>query len=101
MPEATGSYEVTSTKDVPRRLRHHCWRRVGADAIDAGWKANHPAAAPLVSFSVDDDAMQLWLSDRSGAARSYASRYLSSHSAPANRDGDAKAPTTPQSPRPG
>ncbi len=60
------------------------------DAIDAGWKASHPTAAPLVSFSVDDDAMLLWLSVRSATARSYVSRYLSSHSAPANRDGEAK-----------
>ena len=60
------------------------------NAIDAAWKADHPAAAPLVSFSVDDDGMLLWLSDRSPAARSYVSRYVTSHFAPANRYGDPK-----------
>lgn len=85
---------VLSAKHGQSPLDRAALRRVDdgkiIDAIDAGWKASHPAAAPLVSFSVDDDAMLLWLSNRSGAARSYVSRYLSSHSAPANRDGEAK-----------
>jgi hypothetical protein len=60
------------------------------DGLDAQWKATHPAAAPLVSFSVDDDGMLLWLSDRSATALATAKRYLLTHSAPANRNGDPK-----------
>jgi len=60
------------------------------DGINAAWKSAHPAAAPLVSFSTDDDGMLLWLSDRSAAALAAVKGYLSSHSAPANRDGDPK-----------
>jgi hypothetical protein len=60
------------------------------DALDAGWAAGHPGAAPLVTFSVDDDVMLLWLSDRSPAALAYARHYLLSHAAPANRSTDAK-----------
>ncbi len=59
-------------------------------AIDAGWAARHPHAAPLVAFSVDDDGMLLWLSDRSPAATGFVRGYLRTHSAPANRIGDAK-----------
>ncbi|WP_297342806.1 alkaline phosphatase family protein [Amnibacterium sp.] len=64
------------------------------DAIDAGWASGHPGTKPLVTFSVDDDVMLLWLSDRSTAARSYASHFLLSHSAPANRITDAKGTTS-------
>ena len=53
-------------------------------AIDAGWAALHPGAAPLVAFSVDDDGMLLWLSDRHADALNYAKRYLLTHGAPAN-----------------
>lgn len=60
------------------------------DGIDAAWKALHPAAAPLVTFAVDDDVMLLWLSDRSPAALAFAKHYLLTHSAPANRITDAK-----------
>lgn len=54
------------------------------DSINAAWAAGHPSAAPLVTFSVDDDVMLLWLSDRSSAARSFVKRYPLSRSAPAN-----------------
>lgn len=54
------------------------------DAIDAGWAARHPGAAPLVAFSVDDDGMLLWLSDRHAAALAFARGYLLTHTAPAN-----------------
>ena len=54
------------------------------DAINAGWAASHPTAAPLVAFSVDDDGMLLWLSDRHADALAFAKRYLLTHSAPAN-----------------
>ena len=60
------------------------------DGIDAGWAARHPGARPLVVFSVDDDGMLLWLSNRSAAAESYAKRYLLSHHAPANLVTDPK-----------
>ncbi len=60
------------------------------DGLNAGWKASHPSAAPLVSFSVDDDAMLFWLSDRSATARGFAANYLLSHSAPANTIHDPK-----------
>jgi hypothetical protein len=58
------------------------------DAINAGWAATHPGAAPLVAFSVDDDAMLLWLSDRSPHALAFVKAYLLTHSAPANLAGD-------------
>lgn len=58
------------------------------DGLNAAWAANHPAAAPLVSFSVDDDGMLLWLSDHSGPALSFAKTYLLGHRAAANVDGD-------------
>ncbi|MGW2662828.1 alkaline phosphatase family protein [Nocardia tengchongensis] len=46
-------------------------------ALNAAWKAKHPeATADLVVFSVDDDAMLLWLSDRSQAAADFAKQFL-------------------------
>jgi hypothetical protein len=53
-------------------------------AINAGWKASHPGAADLVAFATDDDAIQMWLSDRSHAATSYVKHYLLTHSATGN-----------------
>ncbi len=47
------------------------------DAVNAAWAKLHPAAkAPLVAFTVDDDAMLWWLSDRSQAAADFAKNYL-------------------------
>ena len=46
------------------------------DGLNAAWKKLHPGAADLVVHAVDDDAMLLWLSDRSAAATSFAQRYL-------------------------
>ena len=60
------------------------------DAIDAAWAARHPGAAPLVSFSVDDDVMLLWLSDRHSSALAFVRNYLLNHNAPANLVGDPK-----------
>ncbi|MGT2424804.1 alkaline phosphatase family protein [Amnibacterium kyonggiense] len=60
------------------------------DGLNAAWTAAHPGAKALVAFSVDDDVMLLWLSDRSAAAQAFAKHYLLTHSAPANRIGDAK-----------
>ncbi len=59
-------------------------------ALDSAWAAGHRGAAPLVSFSVDDDAMLLWLSNRSAAALAFAQRFLLTHRAPANRITDPK-----------
>ncbi|HZE48189.1 MAG TPA: hypothetical protein VE074_01430, partial [Jatrophihabitantaceae bacterium] len=58
--------------------------------LDAAWAADHPDAKPLVSFSVDDDAMLWWLSDRSSAAFTFAKQYLLTHSAAANTIADPK-----------
>ncbi|HTZ43597.1 MAG TPA: alkaline phosphatase family protein [Jatrophihabitans sp.] len=60
------------------------------DKLNAAWTAAHPGAAPLVSFSVDDDGMLLWLSDRSAPALAFAKSYLLGHSAPANTVNDPK-----------
>jgi hypothetical protein len=57
-------------------------------ALNTAWAATHPGHAPLVSFSVDDDAMMIWLSDRSAAAQNFAKTYLLTHSAPANTIND-------------
>ncbi len=46
------------------------------DGLNAAWKKLHPGAADLVVHAVDDDAMLLWLSDRSAAATSFAQQYL-------------------------
>jgi hypothetical protein len=60
------------------------------DGINAGWTALHPNAAALVDFTVDDDAMLMWLSDRSTEAETFVKQYLLTHSAPANTITDAK-----------
>ena len=89
---------ILSAKHGQSPISRSALRRVddGAiiDAIDAAWKVRHPAAKPLVSFSVDDDVMLLWLSDRSTKARAFAKRVLLTHDAPANRDGDPKGTTS-------
>lgn len=46
------------------------------DGLDAAWKATRPGAGDLVVHSTDDDAMLLWLTDRSAAATDFAKRYL-------------------------
>jgi predicted AlkP superfamily pyrophosphatase or phosphodiesterase len=73
----------------PNRLRRIDDSKI-ISGLDAAWAAGHPNAAPLVSFSVDDDAMLLWLSDRSSAAFAFAKQYLLTHSAPANTITDPK-----------
>jgi hypothetical protein len=40
-------------------------------AINAVWAAKHPAAPALVNFGISDDAMLLWLSDRSEEATAF------------------------------
>jgi arylsulfatase A-like enzyme len=60
------------------------------DNLNAAWKAQHPSSGDLVSFAVDDDAMLMWLSDRSQGALAFAQDYLMGHSAPANLITDPK-----------
>ncbi len=83
---------VLSAKHAQSPVDRASLRRVddGAllDGLNAAWTAAHPGAAALVSFSVDDDAMLLWLSDRSPVALDFARTYLLGHRAPANVDGD-------------
>jgi hypothetical protein len=55
--------------------------------IDAAWTAAHPGAKELAVFSTDDDAMLLWLSDRSQAAADFVKQYLLTHSAAGNNIG--------------
>ena len=60
------------------------------DGLNAAWVATHPEVSGLVAFSVDDDGMLLWLTNRSAAARAFAKHYLLTHRAPANRISDPK-----------
>ncbi len=60
------------------------------DAMNAAWAAEHPNAAPLVAFAVDDDGMIMSLSEPTPTALAFAKGYLLSHSAPANRVTDPK-----------
>ncbi|WP_316771882.1 alkaline phosphatase family protein [Streptomyces sasae] len=61
------------------------------DGLDSAWKAAHPGAGDLVAHAVDDDAMLLWLTDRSQAAAEFAKAYLLSRSGTGNGiDGAAK-----------
>ena len=66
------------------------------DAVNAAWAKLHPSAkAPLVAFSVDDDAMLWWLSDRSQAAADFAKNYLLNYSGTGNDiNGNPKAFTS-------
>jgi hypothetical protein len=54
------------------------------DGINAAWKQQHPTAPDLVAGGTDDDAVMLWLSDRSEAAAQFVAGYLLSHSATGN-----------------
>jgi hypothetical protein len=64
------------------------------DGLNAAWAAGHPAAAKLVVQSTNDDAMIMWLSDRSQAAADFARAYLLGHSGTGNDiNGNAKAYT--------
>lgn len=55
------------------------------DALDAAWKRRHPKRMqPLVAFAIDDDAMVIWLNDRSPAATRFASRFLLTRSGVGN-----------------
>lgn len=61
------------------------------DALNAAWAAGHPGVAALVTFSIDDDGMLLWLSDRSAAATAFAKQWLLSHPATGKHDHRSRA----------
>jgi hypothetical protein len=83
---------ILSAKHGQSPIRPQALRRVddGAilDALNAAWAKTHKSAKPLVAFSVDDDGMLLWLSNRSASAFAFAKDYLMNHGAPANRIND-------------
>jgi hypothetical protein len=65
------------------------------DALNAAWTAAHPGAGDLVAFSIDDDAMLMWLNDRSPAATSFAKAFLLGYSGVGNDiDGNPKPYTS-------
>jgi hypothetical protein len=53
-------------------------------AINAGWTQAHPGSGDLVAAATDDDAIQMWLSNRSQEAALFVERYLLSHPATGN-----------------
>jgi hypothetical protein len=53
------------------------------DALNAAWDA-HGGTGPLVAFAIDDDAMYIWLTDRSPAALSFAKTFLMGFGLPAS-----------------
>ncbi|MGH3765213.1 MAG: alkaline phosphatase family protein [Pseudonocardiaceae bacterium] len=54
------------------------------DGLNTAWRNAHPGAADLVAHSSDDDAMLLWLTDRSQAAAEFAKTYLLAQSSHGN-----------------
>jgi hypothetical protein len=46
------------------------------DGLNAAWRSTRPGAPDLVAQSTDDDAMLLWLTDRSATATTFAKNYL-------------------------
>jgi hypothetical protein len=54
------------------------------DGLNNAWAASHPGAAPLVVQSTNDDAMIMWLSDRSQAAADFAKAFLLGHNGTGN-----------------
>jgi hypothetical protein len=53
------------------------------DALNAAWQA-HGGSGDLVAFAIDDDAMYIWLSDRSQGAIAFARHFLLHYSQPAS-----------------
>jgi hypothetical protein len=54
------------------------------EGIDAAWQAAHPGAGNLVAGATDDDAIMMWLSDRSPQAAKFVKDYLLSHATTGN-----------------
>lgn len=53
------------------------------DALNAAWAVTHPGAT-LVAFSVNDDGMLIWLTDRSQVAANFARDFLAAHAGVGN-----------------
>jgi hypothetical protein len=53
------------------------------DAANAAWQA-HGGSGNLIAFAIDDDAMYIWLADRSPAAVSFARTFLLNYRQPAS-----------------
>jgi hypothetical protein len=53
------------------------------DALNAAWQANG-GSGDLVAFAIDDDAMYMWLTDRSEGALHFARTFLLHYSQPAS-----------------
>ena len=70
------------------------------DAINQAWRAeiHNPSAPDLVADSTNDDAIMMWLSDRSTKATSFVARWLMTHQATGNTY-NATNPTQPGPPR--
>jgi hypothetical protein len=65
------------------------------DGLNAQWAATHPGTGPLVVQATDDDAMMMWLSDRSPTATEFARYYLLSQDGVGNGiDGRPKSFTS-------
>ena len=64
--------------------------------INAAWALTHPTNTQLVVQATDDDAMLLWLSDRSDAATSFVKNYLLTHTGAGN-DINGNPKSLPQS----
>jgi arylsulfatase A-like enzyme len=62
-------------------------------ALDAAWQARGHTGK-LVAFSIDDDAMLLWLTDRSAAAAKFAHDFLTSYAGTGNDINGAAKPYT-------
>nr|WP_245589697.1 alkaline phosphatase family protein [Amycolatopsis balhimycina] len=62
------------------------------DGLNATWRAVRPGAADLVAQATDDDAMLLWLTDRSPAAATFAKNYLLTRSGLGNDISGAPKP---------
>ena len=64
------------------------------DGLNAAWKLTHPTAPDLVASATDDDAMIMWLSDRSQAAAEFAKTYLLAQNGTGNDINGAAKPFT-------
>ena len=54
------------------------------DGLNASWASTHPGAPDLVAQATNDDAMIMWLSNRSPAAAGFAKAYLLGHEGTGN-----------------
>ena len=64
------------------------------DGINAAWKSTHSTAPDLVASATDDDAMIMWLSDRSQAAAEFVKAYLLAQNGTGNDISGASKPFT-------